>query len=245
MPGWALAGRSGGFPIPPPIPTSGLLLDLASENYSINDDGGGNATGTWLDQSGNANNLATDSLPVALVPEIQPAEFNTDPGVNFVRAIPTDPVKKFTAPVWYSANAPRTVAMVFRGSSSDPGAILLAIASHIYGLIGSTLPQIVYSGNAQIKNTGTFVDTNGQKVVVMWWTTGAIGAPLFVTVNADQVAPLDATMPSENAIEGLMVGFGTGIGRSNASVARIVAYNRVLDETERAAVNGNFTARYL
>lgn len=250
-------GAGSGSPVPPPpIPPSGLLADWASENYVLAIESGPNLRGTWTDDSGNENDLFTGlgSDPTAF-PQTEANAFNDDPGVTFVRGVTSSPpTTSFNPYVWYAPNTPRTIAMVVRGDNLSVGNLLDVSGSHVYTLQGGTLPQPAYIQCSDPPpsipiNTTDFVDINGQKAVLMWWSEGGIGDTLHFAVNGVEI-PLDAPLGTEPAHINLGIGRGTFIDlaltlMADASFARVLAWNRVLTPAERIGVLSNLTARYL
>jgi len=247
-----LDGAETGTPIPPPpIPTAGLLVDWQSENYVITpptSPGGSDAQGNLTDVSGNGNDVSTGGTLLIHVPTIVPNAFNTHPGIGATRANTFGMTK--VGPTWLAGNAPRTFAVVLEGTNIDLGELLhrrsLAGNSWSIDITNTTTPQPFWANNAgTIDNNGSFVDFNGQKAVLMLWTAGTIGAPLFATVNGVTIA-LTGTMAAEGAATNFIELFGFTFGpRFDGIVGRLLTWNRVLTVSERIGVVSNLTEGYL
>jgi hypothetical protein len=244
-----LDGATTGEPIPPPpIPTSGLLVDWLSENYSITDLGAGSFQGDLTDASGNGNNVSTGGTLLTHVPTIEVDAFNDHPGIGATRANTFGMTK--VGPTWLAGNAARTFAFVLKGTNIDLGELLhrrsVAGNSWSVDVTNTTTPQPFWANNAgTIDNSGPFIDFNNFKAVLMLWTAGTIGAPLFASVNGVTVA-LTGTMAAEGAATNYIELFGFTFGpRFDGIVGRALAWNRVLTVSERIGVVGNLAAGYL
>jgi len=252
-----LSGSETGTPIPPPpIPTSQLLADWASENYTIEDAGGGDFFGQWLDDTANGNDLVSGGTLLANVPAIVPNAFNADAGVQFSRTTQTagSEVLKKNAPTWLAANGPRTFAWVVQGTAIEVGCLLhvrgATVASYNLQINGTTTPQLVWKANGgDISNVSTFIDLSGNKAVIMLWTDGGIGDPLHLSVNGVEYT-LDNGMFAEGTTAFVQMGYDDGVyfpdsWRLAAIVARALPWSRVLSTSERIGVLSNLSARYL
>jgi len=252
-----LDGAEVGTPIPPPpIPTTQLIADWASENYSIQDLGGGSFAGQWLDDTANNNDLTSGGSALANIAAIVPNAFNADAGVQFTRSTQTagTEVLKKNAPTWLAANGPRTFAWVLEGGAIELGCLLhvrgATVASYNIQINGVTTPQLIWKANGgDISNIDTFIDLSGNKAVIVLWTTGGIGDPLFLSVNGVQYE-LDVGMFAEGLTSFIQIGYDDGVyfpdsWRLSATIARGLTWSRVLSTSERIGVIANLSARYL
>jgi len=248
-----LDGAETGEPIPPPpIPTTQLVLDLASENYTVTPAGGA-SHGDWTDDSGEGTDVGTGGTLLAHVPVKELLAFNDDAGVTFSRANSFG-LTSALGPTWGAANTPFTMVMVIRGDSISPGTLFHVRATDIsahnqnFQLSGASLPQIAMDfDGTKIQNTDPFFDLNGEKAVLMWWSDGGVGDDVHLSVNGVE-ATLDNTMKANAIASFIEVGFDEGgpdALRADCSYARVLYWTRKLTVSERIGVIGNLTERYL
>jgi hypothetical protein len=244
-----LDGAETGTPIPPPpIPTSGLLVAWLSENYAITDLGAGSFQGDLTDTSGNNNDVSTGGTLLIHVPMIVPNAFNAHPGVRATRANTFG--MPMVGPTWLAGNGARTFAFVLQGTNIELGELLhrrsVAGNSWSINVANTTTPQPFWQNTAgTIDNNGSFVDLNGVKGILLLWTNGGIGDPLFASVNGIDV-PLTGTMAAEGAATNYIELFGFNFGpRLDGILGAGYAWNRVLSVSERIGVVGNLTEDYL
>lgn len=251
-----LDGAETGTPIPPPpIPTSQLLFDWQSENFALTPTTPGNATAEWTDATANNNDLGHGNAALANLPTIVPGAFNTHPGIAFARLSTFELTSLLPATCW-APNGARTLAFVLQPDNIWPGVILntkggFGGTNVDYWLTQIAAPQGVMRVEAnEIETITDFFDTNGQKIVVMFWTTGAIGDPVHVSINGVEPTLTGVMADEVAAFVTFWLGWDNDVffpdsKRFSGMYARGLGWSRVLTVSERIGVVGNLTAEYL
>lgn len=211
--------------------SNGLTVWLKPENGIIRDSAG--VVTSWRDSSGNGNH-SVQSNPIAM-PDYSPQRFGVMPGVAF------DGDDWLTGAAGMSTGSYTKVVRVMLSDFTQSGNILSSSAAsgvrHALFMSASTLPRIWHST--------TFVSSSASM---------SVGQAHLLTATYDSV-----TKTGTLYLDGSQVGTGTAnnntsdptyqLGAINGgnfmrgAIGEAIVFNRVLDSTERASVEGYLAAK--